>query len=254
MNPQDLESTIKLFSVYATVLTKNLDWKDVVICPPNIYITTLLQTSTDFNLKCSFGSQDIVDNPGWVKNGSFTGEISAQMYKSVGCNYAIVGHSERRDYFNLNDHDVQHKVESCTLDQITPIICVGYLSKEQVSKGVDVDFELLRLQIKIALFPYKNVLQLKQKFEYPIIAYEPVWAIGTGKIPTLEQIQEVNLFIRSQITTLIDADFAQKTSILYGGSVNENNITELKNCDFIDGFLIGGAGLKAESVQKLLVA
>jgi triosephosphate isomerase (TIM) len=173
--------------------------------------------------------------------GAFTGEISPAMLKDAGCSYVIIGHSERRKYFHEQDNDVNLKVKKALTAGLTPIMCVGETDEERV-KGVTQD--VVGRQVKQGLSGV-------EKIENVVIAYEPVWAIGTGKVATTAQAQEVHAFIRGILRNLY-AGTANDIRILYGGSVTKDNIGDLIAMEDIDGALVGGASLKAEGFLGII--
>jgi len=180
----------------------------------------------------ALGAQNVCD----ANAGAYTGEISASMLKECGCQYAIVGHSERRSLYGETDQLVANRFAMAVSSAITPILCVGE-SLEERDNGVTEDIVARQLD---AVIEAQGVSVLAQC----VIAYEPVWAIGTGKVATPEQAQAVHRFIRQKIA-LLDEQVAHKTQILYGGSMNASNAGELLSQPDIDGGLIGGASLKA---------
>ena len=173
--------------------------------------------------------------------GAFTGEISPIMLKDIGCAYVIIGHSERRKYFHEQDNDVNLKVKKALTTGLTPIMCVGETDEERV-KGITQD--IVGRQVK-------QGLNGVEKIENVVIAYEPVWAIGTGKVATSAQAQEVHAFIRG-ILKDIYGNVADDVRILYGGSVTKDNIGELIAMEDIDGALVGGASLKADGFLGII--
>jgi triosephosphate isomerase (TIM) len=177
------------------------------------------------------------------KSGAYTGEISAGMIASAGAGYVIIGHSERRSYYKENDNDLNKKVKTAIASQLSPVFCCGENLHER-EKGIFT--EVVRKQIELGLANISGSDFLKI-----IIAYEPVWAIGTGKTATSEQAQEMHHFIRNLIKEMYSQETAGKTTILYGGSCNPSNARELfQNAD-VDGGLIGGASLKAEDFMAI---
>jgi len=173
--------------------------------------------------------------------GAFTGEIAPAMLKDIGCTYVIIGHSERRKYFQENDADVNLKVKKALSAGLIPIMCVGETDEER-EKGITQD--VVGRQVK-------NGLAGLVKIENVVIAYEPVWAIGTGKVATSEQAQDVHAFIRD-ILRKTYGDAANDVNILYGGSVTKDNIGDLIAMDDIDGALVGGASLKADGFLGII--
>jgi len=205
---------------------------EVVFCPPFICLTTAIEAVKGTNIK--IGAQNMY----FEESGAFTGEVAPDMIKEAGCDYVILGHSERRAYFGETDEIINKKVLKAFEHDLMPIICVGE-TLEQREQGITED--LVRLQTKIAL---KDVPAADA--EKAVIAYEPVWAIGTGKTATNEQAQEVCGAIRKVLVEIYGAETAEKIRIQYGGSVNAGNATELFAMPDIDGGLVGGASLKAD--------
>ena len=171
------------------------------------------------------------------KSGAFTGEVSAEMLHSLGIGYCIVGHSERREYFNENNALVTEKINLCLENFITPIFCCG----EALSiREAGTQNQFVETQLRESLFHLSE-----KEIKNIIIAYEPIWAIGTGKTATTEQAQEMHAHLRSILATKYGDDVASQASILYGGSVKANNAKELFSCPDVDGGLVGGASLNA---------
>jgi len=200
----------------------------IAVCPPFVYIplvSNLLAKS-----KVAWGSQDISDQT----SGAFTGEVAGAMLKDFGCTYAIVGHSERRSLYKEGDGFTAHKVAAAREAGLTPILCVGELLDER-EQGITEEVVARQLDAVINLEGIAAIGDC-------VIAYEPVWAIGTGKTATPQQAQDVHAFIRSKLAGL-DAAVAEKVQILYGGSVKGANAAELFAMEDIDGGLIGGASL-----------
>ena len=180
------------------------------------------------------------------KSGAFTGEVSAEMIHSLGINYCVVGHSERREYFGETNAILADKVNLCLESFITPIFCCGE-SLHIREAGTQNDF--VAVQLKESLFHL-----FADKIKGIVIAYEPIWAIGTGKTATTEQAQEIHKFIRSVIAEQYGEAVAEGIPILYGGSVKANNAKELFSCDDVDGGLVGGASLVASDFVKIIKA
>ena len=204
---------------------------DVIVCPPFPYLELLQDAAED--VEFFVGAQNVSK----FDNGAYTGEVSAQMLQSMNVDYCIVGHSERRKYFFETNQDVAEKVNKLLAVDITPIVCVGE-SLEDREAGKH--FDVIREQVSQGLFHLSA-----EAMEKVIIAYEPVWAIGTGKTATKEQAQEIHAFIRNMLAEKYSDDTAQEISILYGGSCNAKNAKELFAQQDVDGGLIGGASLKA---------
>lgn len=177
-------------------------------------------------------------------SGAYTGEVSAPMLQSVGVTYVILGHSERRQYFQEDNQLLEAKVKAVLNQGLKPIFCIGESLEEREQ---DQTFAVLETQLKEGLFHLSN-----EEFAQVVIAYEPIWAIGTGKTASSQQAQEVHAFIREQIARAYDAAAAQETTILYGGSCNPANARELFACPDIDGGLIGGASLKSRDFVDII--
>ena len=203
----------------------------VVVCPPALYIAQVMAAIAGSKIKC--GSQNICDQD----KGAFTGELAGSMLKDLGCEYAIIGHSERRSLYGESDALIAQRFATARRNGIKPIFCIGETLAER-EKGVT--NEVCNRQID-AVIKLEGVTALADG----VIAYEPVWAIGTGKTASPEQAQAVHAFIREKIAKL-DAQVAAGLQILYGGSMNAANAAELLAQPDIDGGLIGGASLKAE--------
>ena len=212
-------------------LVKN-DEVDVVYCVPAIDIVPVVEAVKGTNVKVG------AENMYFEESGAYTGEISAAMLKDAGVEYVIIGHSERRDYFKEDDVLLNKKVKKAIEAGITPILCCGE-TLEQREMGIAVDF--IRLQIKSDLkdVAATDVAKL-------VIAYEPIWAIGTGKTATSDQAEEICKAVRDCIREMYDDATAEKIRIQYGGSVNAGNAAELFTKPNIDGALVGGASLKAD--------
>ena len=208
------------------------DEVDVLLCVPAIDIIPAMEAAKGSNIMIG------AENMYFEEKGAFTGEISPAMLDDAGVKYVIIGHSERREYFAETDETVNKKVLKAFEHGITPIICCGE-TLTQREQGVTIDF--IRQQIKIA---FLNVTAAQAATA--VIAYEPIWAIGTGKVATTEQAQEVCKAIRECIAEMYDTDTAEAVRIQYGGSVNAGNAAELFAQPDIDGGLVGGASLKAD--------
>ena len=210
----------------------------IILGVPFILLTEITKLVNPENI--SVAAQNLA---AWEK-GAYTGEISAEMVKSTGAEYVIIGHSERRKYFNEDSLALENKV-SLSLDQnIKPIFCCGEILEERNSGK---HFEIVKRQIEEGLYKLD-----KDDFQKVIIAYEPVWAIGTGVTAKPEQAQEMHHFIRQEIGNRYGAETADETSILYGGSCNPVNAAELFRNPDVDGGLIGGASLKADDFLSII--
>jgi triosephosphate isomerase len=214
------------------------DQTDIVICPPFTSLYTVGIALQDSEIK--LGAQ----NCHFEDNGAFTGEVSAVFLKEVGCQYVIIGHSERRHVFNEIDHDIAKKVSKALEHDLTPIFCVGETDAERKAEKT---FAVLDQQIRGGLAHLERT-----QLERIIIAYEPVWAIGTGNTATPTQAQEAHAFIRTQIGKLFGISYGNAMRILYGGSIKSDNIRSLMAEPDIDGGLVGGASLKADSFLEIV--
>lgn len=210
----------------------------VIVCVPYVDLTTVLEAVKGSNIKVG------AENCHWAESGAFTGEVSANMLKEMGVEYVIIGHSERRQYFGETDATVNMRVKAALANGLKVILCVGE-RLEQREQGVTC--ELVAMQTKIALGGVS-----KEDMKNIIVAYEPVWAIGTGKTATSDQANEVNHAIRETIAELYGKDVADATTVQYGGSMKPANAAELLAKEDVDGGLIGGASLKAPDFAKLV--
>ncbi len=210
----------------------------VVVCPPFTSLDRVHEKLNETDI--SLGAQNVYFMPA----GAFTGEVSVEMLKDIGVTYCIIGHSERRQYFAETDEAVNKKMEVLLDSNIAPILCVGE-SLNQRESGDYKDF--VEMQLRKA---YSGIDS--RKIEKSIIAYEPIWAIGTGVTATPDIAQDMCEFIRYTIKKMYGEDVAGKISILYGGSVNLSNIEDIMNKVDIDGVLVGGASLKPEFVDMIL--
>jgi triosephosphate isomerase len=213
---------------------------DVALCPPSIYLEAV-----GLAIKGSpvgLGAQNCYHEA----KGAFTGEISPPMLRDIGCRYVILGHSERRLIFKESNHDVNRKVHAALAAGMTPIVCVGELLEQRQAGQTD---SVVREQIEgsLAGLTAEQVVKL-------VIAYEPVWAIGTGVVATPEQAQDVHADLRSLLETRYNSEVASTVRIQYGGSVNSENAASLLARPDIDGALVGGASLKAESFLAIVMA
>ncbi len=213
---------------------------DVVICAPFIDLQAALEAAEGSNIKIG------AENCHWAEKGAFTGEVSAPMLKAMGVPYVIIGHSERRQYFGETDETVNKRVRAALDSGLTVILCVGEVLEER-EQGVT--FEIVGKQTKIAL---QGVAE--NELDKIIIAYEPVWAIGTGKTATADQADEVNGYIREVIADLYSKEAADAFVVQYGGSMNAANAEELLDKENVDGGLIGGASLKANDFSIIVKA
>ena len=213
---------------------------EVVLCVPFVDITAAVEAARGSNIKIG------AENIHWAESGAFTGEISGDMLKAAGAEYVIIGHSERRQYFGETDDTVNARLKAAIAHGLHPIVCVGE-TLEQREKNITV--ETVAMQTKIA---FRDISA--QDAKNTIIAYEPVWAIGTGKVATDEQADEVNGAIRGVIAEIYGKETADEIVIQYGGSMNAKNCAGLLAKEHIDGGLIGGASLKAEDFSVIVRA
>ena len=233
-------SETKKFAEEMKKLMPRAKWCDTLICVPACNLSVASKAFKD--LRISVGAENVY----FEEKGAYTGEISAPMLKEMGVEYVIIGHSERRTYFGETDVTVNKRTLAALSEGLIPIVCVGeYL--EQREQGITE--ELVAMQTKIAL---QGVTA--EQMEKVIIAYEPVWAIGTGNTATSEQANEVNACIRATIAKLYGKEVADKVTIQYGGSMNAKNAEELLSQPDVDGGLIGGASLKAADFGVIVKA
>ena len=213
---------------------------DVVACVPYIDLFAAMEAAKGSNIKIG------AENCHWAESGAFTGEVSAPMLKSIGVEYVVIGHSERRQYFGETDVTVQKRVRAALNSGLKVILCVGELKEEREQ---NITMEIVRMQTKVALLGVTEA-----ELDNIIIAYEPVWAIGTGLTATAEQANEVNGAIRALIGELYGKAAADKIVVQYGGSMNAGNADELLAQYDVDGGLIGGASLKAADFAAIVKA
>lgn len=215
-------------------LVKDVQDIDIVIAPPFTALYTASAILKNTNIMLS------AQNVFYEDKGAYTGEVSPLMLTDAGCKYVIIGHSERRQYFNDTDEIVNKKIKAAKKHNINVIFCIGESLKEREAGET---FDVLKREIEEGL---KDV-----PFNGIVVAYEPIWAIGTGKTATPEQAQEAHKYIRERLTSLY-GDKAKEIRILYGGSVTPENIDSLMACADVDGALVGGASLKADSFAKIV--
>jgi triosephosphate isomerase len=219
-------------------LVKDAEGVDIAIAPTFTALDRVGNALGGSNVQLA--SQNV--NP--ADEGAFTGEISARMLREVGCRYAIVGHSERRTLYGETSQFVSEKAQAALAAGIRPIVCVGETLEERESERT---FDVIGTQVKESLAGIGA-----DQSQDLVLAYEPVWAIGTGKTATPEMAQDVHAFIRAQLGEALGADAAATIRIQYGGSVKPDNATELMACPDIDGALVGGASLDPESFSKIV--
>ena len=211
---------------------------DISICVPFTALGVVSEILSGSSIK--LGAQDVF----WEKAGAFTGEISAVQLADAGCQTILIGHSERRKIFGETNVMVQKKIAAALSARLTPIVCIGETLEERESQTT---WDVLKTQIKEGLFGLSA-----ESLASLVIAYEPIWAIGTGKTATPDQAQEAHAFIRKTLAQIFADEFAQKTRVIYGGSVNVENIDSLMAEPDLDGVLVGGASLKADSFLRII--
>lgn len=211
---------------------------EVVMCPPALYIEMATDVAFESNFKV--GAQNIYPEDA----GAYTGEISPLMLKELNVSYCIIGHSERRKYFNESNEFLMQKVDALLKNEIRPIFCCGEVLSEREANN---HFAVVKAQVAESLFHLPV-----EAFRKVVIAYEPVWAIGTGVTASKEQAQEMHAFIRGLIAEKYGRETAEETTILYGGSCNGKNARELFSQPDVDGGLIGGASLKSDEFLQIV--
>ncbi len=236
----DYANGISLFSEIVNMVRDEKNGDQIaIICSPYIHLNSLAKLGGDV---VKIGAQNCHQND----SGAFTGEISATMIKSVGCEYVIIGHSERRQYFAESNELLAQKTVKALESGLAPIFCIGETLDERNNGSY---FDVLKSQLEQGVFGLSA-----DDFSKVVIAYEPVWAIGTGLTATSDQAQEVHAYIRNEIAAKYSAAIAENTTILYGGSCNPKNAAELFAQPDIDGGLIGGASLKSRDFVDIVKA
>ena len=213
---------------------------EVVACVPYVDLAAAIEAAQGTNIKIG------AENCHWAESGAFTGEISTGMLKEIGVEYVVLGHSERRQYFGETDETVNKRTKAALAAGLKPIVCVGELLWE---RECNITEEVVARQIKLDLWDVTE-----EELKNVTIAYEPVWAIGTGKTATAEQAEEVCAFIRACLVKLYSETAAEAVTIQYGGSMNDKNADELLQKTNVDGGLIGGASLVAEKFAAIVKA
>ncbi len=236
----DYNEGLALFSEIANMVKDEITGQQqAVVCSPFIHLYSLSQLAKGVD-KVAIGAQNCHQK----ESGAYTGEISAKMVKSTGAAYVIIGHSERRQYFGEDNQLLAEKAEAALNSSLKPIFCIGETLEEREN---DSYFDVIRTQLKEGVFGLTE-----SQFAQVILAYEPVWAIGTGKTASAEQAQEIHAFIRNEIAENYNQQVADDTTILYGGSCNPKNAPELFAQPDIDGGLIGGASLKSRDFLDIV--
>ncbi len=236
--------------VQATQLVQKLDWTlkdgkhdfgvvEVVVLPPFTDLRTVQTMVEGDKLDIRYGAQDI----SVYDDGAYTGEISGPMLSKLGCTYVVIGHSERREYHQESDELLNKKVEAAYRNGLTPILCCGE-GLEIRKAGNQVAHTVAQIEADLKGIPAEQAASI-------VIAYEPIWAIGTGEVATPEDAQEVCAAIRAKLAELYSAELADGVRILYGGSVKSDNVVGIMAKEDVDGALVGGASLKAEEFAKI---
>lgn len=219
-------------------LSSDANQTDIMIAPTFTSLALVSEKIAGSNV--GLGAQNLF----WESQGAFTGEISAQMLVSAGCRYVIIGHSERRQLFGETDESVNKKINAAIQSELIPVMCIG---ETESQRDADKTFSVLDKQVQMGLEGFSS-----GDLGSLVIAYEPVWAIGTGKTATSNQAQEVHRFLRSLIEKKFGKNLAESIRILYGGSVKPGNVAELMSMPDIDGALVGGASLDPEVFSKII--
>jgi triosephosphate isomerase len=231
--PEAVETVVQLKEA-----VKDVSGREIVIAPPFVSLVSVAEVLKGSSI--TLAAQNVF----WEEEGAYTGEVSPAILRSAGCAYTIIGHSERRQYFGETDETVNKKIKK-TMDKVLKVIaCIGESLEERESGKT---FSVLKTQVSEGL---KGLSP--SQMENIVIAYEPVWAIGTGKTATTAQAKEAHQFIRNRVEEQYGKEVAKQTRILYGGSVKPENIDELMAEDDIDGVLVGGASLKVESFARIV--
>lgn len=216
----------------------DIDTVDVAVCPPYVYLQSVAAQLSSSNI--AMGAQNVY----FEASGAYTGEISCDMLKDVSCTYAVIGHSERRHVIGETDELINQKVSVAIASGLLPILCVGELLEEREAEKTD---DVVTNQVKKGLAGINA-----EKVLAVTIAYEPVWAIGTGLTATSDQAQQVHAMIRKLLAEMYDESVAAQIRIQYGGSAKPENTAELMACPDVDGLLVGGAGLKVDSFSAMI--
>ncbi len=236
---KDLNESVELVRKLS-IEVQGITNKDILVCPPFTSLSAVYEVIKDTNIK--LGAQNLY----FEEKGAYTGEISGVMLKSVGCEYVIIGHSERREYFNETNEIVNKKIKTALGIDLKPIVCVGEKLEEREQNITE---KVVESQIREGLANLSS-----DEMKNITIAYEPIWAIGTGKTATPEDAESVHKFIRGILKDMFGDKTAEDTRILYGGSVKPGNAAGLFAMEDIDGGLVGGASLDAESFAGIIKA
>lgn len=239
MNMNHLEAIALVQKIAFALPDKYYDKVDVVVIPPFTDLRSVQTLVEGDKLKVAYGAQDVSVHD----SGAYTGEVSGPMLAKLGCKFVVVGHSERRTYHHEDDELVAKKAKAVLKQGMTPIVCIGE-GLEVREAGTHVDYNLNQLRNSLADLSQKEL-------EKVVIAYEPVWAIGTGKVASAADAQEVCAAIRSELSRIATPETAAKIRVLYGGSVNAKNVGSIVAESDVDGALVGGASLKADDFAQL---
>jgi triosephosphate isomerase (TIM) len=239
MHENHFEAIALVQKLAFTLTDKDYKFTDVAVLPPFTALRSVQTLVDGDKLKITYGAQDVSA----FDKGAYTGEISGPMLAKLGCTYVIVGHSERRHYHNESDQLVNAKVQACLRNALTPILCVGEpLAVRQA--GEQVSYVLAQLDGSLAKIPAEAIAKM-------VIAYEPIWAIGTGEVATPQDAQEACSAIRGRISAVHGAETAVSVRILYGGSVKPGNIAPIMAEPDVDGALVGGASLDSDQFAQI---
>ncbi|MCK4781963.1 triose-phosphate isomerase [Candidatus Parcubacteria bacterium] len=237
MNPQSLVEAKRLFGSVKKGL-RNIKRTEVVICPPSVYLSDIKNQAAGIKL----GSQNCF----WEEKGAFTGEISAVMLKKIGCQYVIIGHSERREIFKETDEMINQKLKAVIKTGLKPILCIGETGEEKEQEKI---VSVFKKQIKIALSGVAKSKISKSGF---CIAYEPIWAIGSGEACGIDEAMSAKLLIQKILISFLGKSLTKKIPILYGGSVTSKNARDFIDEAGMNGLLIGGASLNSQEFIKIV--
>lgn len=238
MNPSSLDEVNKIIEVIEAESTA-VGRSELVILPPSLYINLLQQKQS--TIFASLGVQDISSEP----KGAYTSQLSAEMAQDLGIEYALIGHSETRKYQSYTSQNIADKLKQALTHNLIPILCIGYEPNTQAN---EINIDLIKQELYEIITPNRELLANKNI----LIAYEPIWAIGSGITPSLDNIETVSIFIKKTFQDIVPVELKSSINILYGGSVNQDNIEELKSLSSVSGFLIGGASIDINQIPKLL--